>query len=79
MTTPKSELPTWAEAQDQAVAHATAAAAEQDPAARQHHTELAQVWAIIALSRANIEQADQLALSLRDLSATINDLPSRIR
>jgi hypothetical protein len=78
VTTSKSELPSWQEAQDQAVAHATAAESESDPSLRQHHAQLAQVWATVALSRATMEQTNQLALSLQDLSGTIHDLPQRM-
>jgi uncharacterized membrane protein (DUF2068 family) len=75
VTASRPELPSWQEAQDQAVTHATAAEDQQDPSLRQHHAQLAQVWATIALSRATMEQTNQLALSLQDLSGTIHDLP----
>ncbi|WP_344485072.1 hypothetical protein [Glycomyces endophyticus] len=78
MATPESELPAWNEAQENAVTHASAAANEQDPAARDLHVQLAEVWATIALSRATAEQADRIARALDDLTGTINDLPSRM-
>ncbi|GAA2269903.1 hypothetical protein GCM10009853_024510 [Glycomyces scopariae] len=78
MATPESELPTWSEAQQHAVTHASAAATERDPATREHHLQLAQVWATIALSRATFEQAQKFAHSVDDLTGTINDIPSRL-
>jgi hypothetical protein len=63
----KVSLPTWVEAQAQAVAHANAAAKAEDDASKTYLIQTAQAWATIALSEAAKENTSELHDSLRDV------------